>query len=164
MAGGGDTNGDNFEEMIKKVNENKEYKVLTKDEYESLLAIASHKTSTPKTTKEDPIVRPKVFLPQATGVQDTKVTFATPVVSPVPRLQLHNISQQLNASKQLNTSYVAQPFSFPKLPFFSGSEEPQKGETTYEVWSYEVKCLQTQSLQNPNYLPDHMLLQSIRNS
>lgn len=165
MATGGDKK-DNFEDMIKKVNENPEYKVLTKEEYESLLAIASHRTSTPKPTQESPVVRPKVSLPQTTGVQQSKVTFADPSVSPVPRLQfLFDQAKQLDTSKQLlNTSYVAQPFNFPKLPFFSGSEEPQKGETTYEVWSFEVKCLQRQSLQNPTYLPEHMLLQSIRNS
>lgn len=176
MAAGGDKK-DNFEEIIKKVNENPGYKVLTKEEYENLLAIASHKTSTPKPTQESPVVRPKVSLPQTTGVQQSKVTFADPSVSPVPRLQFYidqakqlDTSKQLDASKQLdtsklfNTSYVAQPFNFPKLPFFSGSEEPQKGETSYEVWSFEVKCLQRQSLQNPIYLPEHMLLQSIRNS
>lgn len=171
MAAGGekkDEKIDNFEEIIKKINENPEYKVLTKDEYESLLAIASHKTSTPKPTptEEPPIVKPKVSLPQTTGTQQSKVTFANPTISPIPpRLQfLFNQSQQLDTSKQLNTSYVAPPFNYPKLPFFSGSEEPQKGETSYEVWSFEVKCLQRQSLQNPNYLPEHMLLQSIRNS
>ena len=35
---------------------------------------------------------------------------------------------------------VSGPY-FPKLPIFSGSEEPQKGETSYEVWNFEVKCL-----------------------
>ena len=45
------------------------------------------------------------------------------------------------------------------MPTFSGSEEPQKGETTYEVWSLEVKCLQSSSV-----LPESILLQSIRNS
>ena len=42
---------------------------------------------------------------------------------------------------------------------FCGSEEPQKGETSYEVWNFEVKCLQ-----KSDYLPDHLLLQAIRNS
>ena len=41
----------------------------------------------------------------------------------------------------LNTSHVPQNFTFPKLPVFSGSEVPQKGEATYEVVSFEVKCL-----------------------
>ena len=45
------------------------------------------------------------------------------------------------------------------MPTFSGSEGPQKGETTYEVWSLKVKCLQSSSV-----LPEPILLQSIRNS
>ena len=36
---------------------------------------------------------------------------------------------------------------------------PQKGKTTYEVWSFEVKCLQ-----KAKYIPDHVILQSIHNS
>lgn len=83
-------------------------KVLTNEEYESLLATVSHKTSTHTPTKEDPVTKTKVLLPQATDVQEPKVTFANPVVSPVPRLQLLlNTSPQLNTSKQLNTCYVA---------------------------------------------------------
>ena len=62
MATGGDKE-DNFEDMIKKINENPQYKVLTKEEYESLLAIASLRTSTPKPTQESPVVRPRESLP-----------------------------------------------------------------------------------------------------
>lgn len=36
-----------FDEMIKIVNENPDYRVLPKDAYESLLQIATGKTSTP---------------------------------------------------------------------------------------------------------------------
>ena len=60
---------------------------------------------------------------------------------------------------QPNTSYIVQPLHIPKLPFFNGSEEPQKGECSYEVWNFEVKCLQ-----NSSDLQEHVLLQSIRNS
>ena len=31
----------------------------------------------------------------------------------------------------------------PKLLIFSGSDEVRKGKVNYEVWSFEVKCLQT---------------------
>lgn len=158
---------DDFQKLITKVNENPDYKVLTKEEYESLLAIASHrdnKTSTPNTAvknTQENVVKPKL----------PKVTFQNPGISPVPRLQfLFNNPQNPNSSQvntsphnpnvsQVNTSFTAQPYNYPKLPFFSGSEEPQKGETTYEVWNFEVKCLQ-----NANYFPEHVLLQSIRNS
>lgn len=165
MASGGDPDEIEFEDMLEQVNKNPDYKVLTKHQYESLLAIASSRdripaTSTPsspvaQTTRreaEEVICRPKVSISKTAGRQQ-------PSMSPGPRLQLLlNGSQKLNESK-LNKSYAAQPFSYPKLPFFSGSEEPQKGETSYEVWNFEVQCLQ-----NENYLPDHVLMQSIRNS
>ena len=47
----------------------------------------------------------------------------------------------------------------PKLPKFSGSEEPSKGKALYEVWNFEVKCLK-----NSVYLSEHLLLQAMRNS
>ena len=65
----------------------------------------------------------------------------------------------LNTSQPANTSFIAPSYSLPKLPSFSGSEIPPKGEVTYEVWSYEVKCLQ----KSP-YLEEHHLLYAIRNS
>ena len=46
-------------------------------------------------------------------------------------------------------------------PIFSGAEEPQKGETTYEVWNLEVKCLQKSGLYAGN---ERLLIQAIRNS
>ena len=47
----------------------------------------------------------------------------------------------------------------PKLPFFSGLDEPAKGKTSYEVWNYEVKCLKMSE-----FLPENVLLHSIRTS
>lgn len=47
----------------------------------------------------------------------------------------------------------------PKLPIFSGSLEPNKSEVSYDVWSFEVKCLQ-----NSHAIPEALLLQTIRNS
>ena len=49
--------------------------------------------------------------------------------------------------------------NIPKLPIFSGAEERQKGETSYEIWNFEVKCLQ-----KSNYFPETLLLQAIRKS
>lgn len=141
-----------MEEMVKAVSGNPAYKVLTKEEYDILVSSTkgpsakitnvkgdNTQTSTPKT------------VPQEFDGTRPKFTFTTPGASPVPRLNF-------NASA-LNTSFVPSPY-VPKLPIFSGSEEPQKGETTYEVWSFEVKCLQ-----NSSYLTDpSILLQAIRNS
>ncbi len=50
-------------------------------------------------------------------------------------------------------------YNMVKLPLFSGAEEPHKGEVAYEVWNFEVKCLQ-----NNGFIPNHVLLQAIRNS
>ena len=131
--------------------EEKQYKVLTKEEYDILLGINPDKIVTSAGTASAVSSTPKTVC--ATGETKPKTTFAFPGMSPVPpRLQLKN-------SQLYNTSYMAPPYNLPKLPFFSGSEEPQKGETTYEVWSFEVKCLQ----QNP-LLPEHVVLQSIRTS
>ena len=47
----------------------------------------------------------------------------------------------------------------PKLPIFSGSEEPQKVNPHNEVWNFLVKCLK-----NTAYFSEHLLLQAIRNS
>ena len=99
----------------------------------------------------------QLFTPSpATQGAKPKCTFAAPntTSTPIPRLQ-----HTANSLHMLNIAYVPQNFTFPKLPVFSGSEVPQKGEATYEVWSFEVKCLK-----NIQELPEHILLQSIRNS
>lgn len=144
--------GFNLAEMVKTINEDADYKVLTREEYELLLAQASgssnrgtQNTSTPKS-----------------GEQNTSLRFPTPasarpkIVNPgaghSPRLSFLQNTLLQNAGNFQNT-YV------PKLPIFSGSEEPQKGEASYEVWSFEVKCLK-----NSANLPEHLLFQSIRNS
>lgn len=136
-----DKEGESLEDIIKKIDDSLKYKVLTKEEYEKLLYAA-----------RNPVSTPRVSIPP--GGQMPLFDFRAPGVSPIPRLQ-----QTLNNSAAQNTSYAAPTFNPPKLPFFSGSEEPQKGETTYEVWNFEVKCLQSSE-----YLPEHVLLQSIRNS
>lgn len=122
--------------LIKKVQENSDYKVLTREEYEKLV-VAARPVSTPRVPQTNPLFN-----------------LRAPAYSPVPRL-----SNLLNNSAAQNTSFAAQPYNPPKLPFFSGSEEPAKGETTYEVWSFEVKCLQSSQ-----YLPEPVLLHSIRSS
>lgn len=60
----------------------------------------------------------------------------------------------------LNASLLQSNFDVtPKLPIFSGSLEPNKSEVSYDVWSFEVKCLQ-----NSHAIPEALLLQTIRNS
>ena len=58
----------------------------------------------------------------------------------------------------MNQSFATAPsYNFPKLPVFSGAEEPSKGEVSYEVLQYEARCLQKS-------LPENVLLLSIRTS
>lgn len=144
--------GEDLNKMVKTINENENYKVLTKEEYEILLARASGRGYVPTSTPQQPghagWLKSKLNLTQP----QPQNTF-NPGVSPVPRFGVLNQSNQQNISALAPSPYV------PKLPIFSGSEEPQKGETPYEVWNFEVKCLK-----NSAYLPDHLLLQAIRNS
>ena len=57
----------------------------------------------------------------------------------------------------LNTSNIqSSTVQRPRIPIFSGD---QKGETTFEVWKFEVKCI----IREGNYL-DVVILQSICNS
>ena len=128
-----------MEEAIRKVDANQAYKVLTKEEYDILMGGAKPKiTSTPRVS-----LTPKT----------PKVPFAprTPGATPTRLQQLINTANQ---------SFTAVPtYNPPKLPFFSGSDEPAKGETSYKVWSYEVKCLQ-----KSEFLSEQVLLHSIRTS
>lgn len=159
----GDTKGDTgdkaMEDALKKVNENAEYKVLTKEEYEKLLTIANKNvTSTPRPASRLAGLLGASPLRDTTphGGAKSKFTFGNPLVTPPPTHTLHDV---LSESQMHNVTYVPQNYNFPKLPIFSGSEVPQKGEVTFEVWSFEVKCLK-----NNHEIPEHTLLQSIRNS
>ncbi|XP_062606042.1 uncharacterized protein LOC134267845 [Saccostrea cucullata] len=144
MATGGEKASDHesWEEEIEKGEKDQEklihdvgkidpkYKVITKEEYEYLMAM---KASTPLTGPGKGFPFPS---------------------SPIPG----KFQPALNPS--FNMSTLQSNFNTtPKLPTFSGSEELQKGEVTYEVWSFEVRCLR-----NSQVLPDAVLLQTIRNS
>lgn len=134
--------------MVKTINENKTYKVLTVEEYEHLMARASQGDTnrnvsfTPNPTEGVAGARPKTT---------PNLNLRSPLTTSTPRLQF-----LLDRSQQ--QTYTPSPY-IPKLPIFSGSEEQQKGEISYEVWSFEVRCLQ-----NSPYVTEHILLQSIRNS
>ena len=138
-----------MDDMVKAVSSNPAYKVLTKEEYDILMskhAGGSSKKADPKVLTSTPDAK-KV---QCAGSKLLSFINKGQAPSPVPRFSFNNTLPH-------NTSYVPSPY-VPKSTF-SGSEEPQKGETTYEVWSLEVKCLQSSSV-----LPEPILLQSTRNS
>ena len=150
MSKDGDKEADkDFDAALKQVGENPKYKVLTKEEYEILMGGAIPKTSTPRATLS---VKPPTapFTPR------------TPGAAPFRMQQLLDKMKD-PTGKGTNLSTIDQSFAyspssnFPKLPIFSGAEEPSKGEVSYEVRQYEVKCLQKS-------LPEHVLLLSIRTS
>ena len=160
MAAGGKPDTE-LEAALKKIQGNADYRVLTKADYESLINLAKKNTTTGSPKLASLLTPPPATLGARPSLAASlgakpKVLFSTPTSTstPVPRFQ-----HLANASQVLNTSYVPPNYNFPKLPIFSGSEVPQKGETTYEVWAFEVKCLK-----NVQELPEHTLLQSIRNS
>ena len=134
-----------MEEAVKKVNENTDYKVLTREEYDKLLSLA-HKNvlpSTPAPSAPAPVSRLAGLLGPLRkstphGGAKPKFTMRNPLVTPPP---FHSMQNALNESQLHNTSFIPQSYNFPKLPIFSGSQEPQKGEVTFEVWSFEVRCL-----------------------
>ena len=53
---------------------------------------------------------------------------------------------------------MSQYMNQPKLPIFNGSEEPKKDDISFDVWCFEVKCMQKTNI------PENIFLQSIRSS
>lgn len=140
---------ENVKKLVEQLESGKKYKVLTQQEYEALLAVNTNKSDGQNQgATGGGIETPRPVSTPLPG--QSRFGFPFPGFSPVPRI---------NPFKFSDTSYMAPPYSQPKLPIFSGQDVPPKGEVTYEVWSFEVKCLQ-----NSHTLPDHVLLQAIRNS
>ncbi|MCG8113319.1 MAG: hypothetical protein N0E59_21415 [Candidatus Thiodiazotropha taylori] len=150
---GKDSEDEKLTQAIAEV-EQKDLKVISKAEYEHLMGLLVAKEKAPSATSEHLTSTPGASFTSKKCPSMPPQRFQTPPpFSPISRLQLGGTSNPLNAS------LVTPSYNVPKLPFFSGSEEPQKGETTYEVWNFEVKCLL-----KSQQLPEHVLLQSIRNS
>ena len=89
-------------------------------------------------------------LKASTPAVDAGRGFSFSPVSPITGRSQQGLNQTANFQNFSSTS---------KLQTFSGSEEPQKGEVTYEVWSFEVKCMR-----NSKVVPEAILLQIMRNS
>ena len=133
-----------LKEIVDTINKGDTYKVLSKEEYDHLVNLASKTpSSTPKPAVESGGAKPKTTHPPPPPLTG---------YSPVPRFTF-------NKSVLQNTSSLPSGPYVPKLPIFSGSEGPSKGEASYEVWNFEVKCLK-----NNEYLSEHLLLQAIRSS
>lgn len=119
------------EDIIAQINSDNSYRVIPKEEYEMLMKrnvpLQDFRASTPKPPGEGAI--PK---------------HSPRDVFPTPRLFS-------------NSALYQNPNSAPiKLPMFSGSDT-QKGDVSFDVWSYEVRCLKNQH-------PEYIVLQCVRSS
>ena len=132
------------------------FKVLTQAEYEALLLLSNPTGGTVSSTGATAVSTATITSTVANltstpdGGAKPKFTFASPGFTPLQRLRFNLSNQSMNAS------YVPQ-YSQPKLPVFSGHES--KTDVSYEVWSFEVKCLR-----NSQTVPEHIILQAIRTS
>ena len=170
MAGKEGSGDDEVKKAIQTL-ESSEYKVLTKEQYEHLMKLNIVKEKTPVNpapVPPNPVMTTPSSISTAAIPSNPIMSTPGPIFTPsnVPRPNFPGVSpvsrlqHLLNASKGVqNATYIAPQFNISKLPFFSGSAEPQKGEVSYEVWSFEVKCLQ-----NSNLLTEDLLKQHIRNS
>ncbi|XP_033757328.1 uncharacterized protein LOC117339721 [Pecten maximus] len=123
------------------------YRVVTEEEYKSLASKKlefnppGDKTSTPK-----PIVRDRIGRGRARSLDYTLKDFKEE-----PRSV--GITRSTLSTGQLDSNLGR----IPKIPTFSGQE--QKGDVSFNVWRYEVRCL----LKDVS-LPETVLLQAIRQS
>ncbi|XP_061170721.1 uncharacterized protein LOC133180168 [Saccostrea echinata] len=131
-----------LQDLIDQINSEQHLRVLTKEEYDRLL------------NKEPPtgatFQHPKVQLNFGEGAipkfRSKESLLSQRYFSPSALYQNPNST----LCQILNPNSV-------KLPTFSGSEPLQKGKVSFDVWSYEVRCLK-------NQLPEHVLLHSVRSS
>lgn len=147
--------GDSIEHHISdQVSKDPNYKILTKEEYEVLLNASvkkEHKTSTPIPALLNAGLNNKPTTPS----KKVGTTFSfSPITKLVKAVEEPETPTTSNVSTLSGNQYTV-----PKLPTFSGTDEPQKGEVKYEVWNFEVKCLE-----NSGQHPEHILLQAVRNS
>lgn len=138
------------------------FKVLTQAEYEALLTLrnpaggtvsSAGATAVSSGTVTSTVAHLTTSTPD--GGAKPKIKFASPVVTPLQRLRFDLSNQSMNAF------FFGPQYNPPKLPVFSGHES--KTDVSYEVWSFEVKCLRN-SQTIPEQIPEHVLLQAIRTS
>lgn len=120
--------GDSIEHHISEVSKDPIYKVLTKEEYEVLLNASvkkEHKTSTPIGALLNAGLNNKPFTPS----KKVGTTFSfSPITKLVKAVEEPETPSTGNVSMLSGNQYT-----IPKLPTFSGTDEPQKGEVKYEV-------------------------------
>ena len=99
-SGTGKPSDEQVREMAKFLKESKEYKILTKEEYEKLLSLSPGKEHV--TTGATSVVTSTPSVAQATEGARPKYGITSPGLSPVPILQLLS-----NMSMGQNASYIA---------------------------------------------------------
>lgn len=129
-----------LEDLISQINSENHYRVIPKEEYQMLLKCKAD------SVKQTPSCNPR--LPFASADEGARPKFSPRVSLPSPRLFNSTMTSALCQNSNPNPV---------KLPSFSGSETLQKGDVSFEVWSYEVRCLKSQ-------LSENALLQLVRSS
>ena len=121
-------------EMLKKRGE----VVVSQSDYDNLKLASSPITSTPalalppfgRGSSAGLGAKPKSQIPANLGRGSSLLT-------------KFDTSNQSLQQQDLSSRIQALPHDMPKLPPFSGDENPPKGDATYDVWRCEVKCLLT---------------------
>ncbi|XP_062614623.1 uncharacterized protein LOC134276371 [Saccostrea cucullata] len=137
-----------LQEIIEQINAEEHYRVMTKEEYDLLKA-----QKIPTTPKVEHGLN-KGTIPKLPSLGEVPIPSHIPSPGYLHPPGLMSSPQLFNSSALFHQNNNPTPI---KLPTFSGSEQAQKGEVSYDVWSYEVRCLKGQ-------WPDHVLLQPVRSS
>jgi hypothetical protein len=122
------------EAMIKKLLESGKYDILPK-------------ISTPIGNKG---AKPKTFPPVGRGRAKMSLTANKSQINHDD----HMVGLSMSGHSQIISTEV-----IPKIPPFSGDEQPQKGDVSYSEWRFELRCLQ-----NDPEVSESRLLQAIRRS
>ncbi|XP_062610021.1 uncharacterized protein LOC134271821 [Saccostrea cucullata] len=137
-----------LQEIIEQINAEEHYRVITKEEYDLLKG-----QKIPTTPKVEHGLN-KGTIPKLPSLGEVPIPSHIPSPGYLHPPSLMSSHQLFNSSALFHQNNNPTPI---KLPTFSGSEQVQKGEVSYDVWSYEVRCLKGQ-------WPDHVLLQPVRSS
>ena len=150
-----------LKQLIDQINQNPLYKVVTTEEYDALMKI--------KATGTIPEQEPLFSTPDKKGNPGLKLDFskighkghqgqgAQGQGAQGQGAQGQQGQGSFNQSS-LDLSAMSQYMNPPKLPIFNGSEEPKKDDISFDVWCFEVKCMQKTNI------PENIILQSIRSS
>ena len=133
--------------MVKLLQEHTSYNVVTDDEYQM-----PRKHSSPK-------ARVKVEFDQCPSrpPPTSKLHLDLDKIPPPTPSRKSSVATAKTLFGALNTSNIqSSTVQRPRIPTFSGD---QKGETTFKVWKFEVKCI----IREGDY-SDVVILQSIRSS